>query len=665
MSLLSMLVGLQTHLVLKDITLEGIILFSRLASHLKRDILQPQPIYESNPETAPMVLPHSISMFLATCIGVPLENMGDLWDILKDYIWYLPIAPLHVNDYLLFKEHGWPLGLTAITLYPPNNTCPNQDCPNENPLKKEYQQKAVVYTQAAGAQPAWNIHTYCPDCCTSYFNNYAVWKGTRRYYPGIPEYIQVGEHQYVESILIHRWRIDMLFGWFSASNLSREYEAALTNHDYFQRSEWSLSNRLTTNHVWDGFLIYSLLEDRERQAVPLDVPHNGTQAKRFKAAMQERNRYIVLNGQPDAVQHVCNRCMRVFQNEDVHLCIGKCQAIVGDGLSMGHPCCGIFRCRDPLANNRHRFCENHTDLHNVCAIVGCENPVIEEEVVDQKEGQPKKKKKKTCSLQLHQDIEKKHHERSAGSFLYKERLKHAQVSQLVDSFSNKQQVPEQDIQEDFETYSMLNNTVTILIEENAGTVGVADDTYEPCGSKSAEGNKTFKAQFGRRRTHNEQTLVRPCGVIFARATMFGAEAVSNFLVMVKNAFSVPGAQKPEHIFYDTNCDARQQAEKDPWFKGIGMCVDTWHFRNKHAVTHKYCQLNCNPAKYPELMDAFAGWFFNTSIAEQTNAWLGGYHSIVREMLPEKFNFFLDEMIRLRNIEVIRRLREEGHNPREY
>jgi hypothetical protein len=62
--------------------------------------------------------------------------------------------------------------------------------------------------------------------------------------------------------------------------------------------------------------------------------------------------------------------------------------------------------------------------------------------------------------------------------------------------------------------------------------------------------------------------------------MFGAEAVSKFLVMVKNTFSVPGAQKPEHIFYDTNCDARQQAEKDPWFKDVGMCVHAWHFRNK-------------------------------------------------------------------------------------
>jgi hypothetical protein len=291
--------------------------------------------------------------------------------------------------------------------------------------------------------------------------------------------------------------------------------------------------------------------------------------------------------------------------------------------------------------------------------------VLEFEVADPKGSDPKMQKKKTCSLPLHQQIEKKHHERSTGSFLYKSRLQHAEISQLVDSFSGSRNVPEQDIQEDFESYvAGSNDTITMLAEKNSGTVGVADDTIEPCPSKSEKGDRPVKAQFGRRRTHNEQTLVRPCGVIFARATMFGAEAVSNFLVMLKNAFSVPGARKPEHIFYDTNCDARQQAEKDPWFKGIGMCVDAWHFRNKHAVTHQYCQLNCNPAKYPELMDEFGAWFFNTSVAEQTNAWLGGYHSICREMLPEKYNFFLDEMIRLRNIEVIRRLGEQGHHPRE-
>jgi hypothetical protein len=134
--------------------------------------------------------------------------------------------------------------------------------------------------------------------------------------------------------------------------------------------------------------------------------------------------------------------------------------------------------------------------------------------------------------------------------------------------------------------------------------------------------------------------------------------------MVKNAFSVPGAQKPEHLIYDSNCDAKQQAKasNDPYFEDMGMCVDVWHFLNKHKVTHTFCQENCNPAMYPELQDEKGEWFFNTSIAEQTNAWLGGYHSICREMLPAKYNFFLDEMIRLRNRELLKRLAASGHHP---
>ena len=134
-------------------------------------------------------------------------------------------------------------------------------------------------------------------------------------------------------------------------------------------------------------------------------------------------------------------------------------------------------------------------------------------------------------------------------------------------------------------------------------------------------------------------------------------------VMVQNAFLVPGVKKPEHIFYNTNCLARQQAEKSfPWFEGIGMCVDIWHFLNKHKMTHQYCQENCNPIQFPELLDDSGKWFFNTSVAEQINAWLQGYHSIVREMLPDKFDFFLDEMIGWRNIAHLKKLKNEGQNP---
>jgi hypothetical protein len=42
--------------------------------------------------------------------------------------------------------------------------------------------------------------------------------------------------------------------------------------------------------------------------------------------------------------------------------------------------------------------------------------------------------------------------------------------------------------------------------------------------------RTRKTDLARSRTHNEQTLMFPCGVAIARATFYNAEAVSNVLV---------------------------------------------------------------------------------------------------------------------------------------
>ena len=103
---------------------------------------------------------------------------------------------------------------------------------------------------------------------------------------------------------------------FSASNASRLYDYTLTDRIYFQPSEWGFSNRLTTNHIWDAFIILSLLEDSLSRSKYLKVPHTGAQTNRFKVAMEERNSWIILNGQPDAVQHACDRCMQIFSMPD-------------------------------------------------------------------------------------------------------------------------------------------------------------------------------------------------------------------------------------------------------------------------------------------------------------------------------------------------------------
>jgi hypothetical protein len=131
--------------------------------------------------------------------------------------------------------------------------------------------------------------------------------------------------------------------------------------------------------------------------------------------------------------------------------------------------------------------------------------------------------------------------------------------------------------------------------------------------------------------------------------------------MIKHTFH--GDIKLDHIFFDNNCTLAKMVKDDPFFHDIGLTVDVFHFKSKHSVTDTFCQTNCNPAAFPELAgEGGEGWYFNSSIAEQTNIWFGGYHPICREMSVDKYNFFLDDMVLRRNEATLIKLEREGHMP---
>jgi hypothetical protein len=132
--------------------------------------------------------------------------------------------------------------------------------------------------------------------------------------------------------------------------------------------------------------------------------------------------------------------------------------------------------------------------------------------------------------------------------------------------------------------------------------------------------------------------------------------------MIKKVYRLPGTM-PDHIFFDNNCTLAKMVKNDPDFKNVGLTVDVFHFKCKHSEKDTFCQSNCNPVAYPELLGSGAQqWYFNSSVAEQTNAWIGGYHSICREMEVHRYNFFLDEMIRRRNLITLERLNKGGFRP---
>ena len=90
------------------------------------------------------------------------------------------------------------------------------------------------------------------------------------------------------------------------------------------------------------------------------------------------------------------------------------------------------------------------------------------------------------------------------------------------------------------------------------------------------------------------------------------------------------------------------ADEDHYFDNCALPVDVFHFKSKHKAQDPFCRRYCNLYLWTDLVDETGHWVFNSSATEQTNAWFGGFQTLVRDMRVERYNFFLDEMIMQRN-----------------
>jgi len=105
----------------------------------------------------------------------------------------------------------------------------------------------------------------------------------------------------------------------SATNAAKIYDLCLASPALMDTLEFLERDcsLLRPSHVWDGFVLLSLLEDllSRRPGSVLVVPHTGEQKNRFNQVMQERNLFMSQSGQPEWA-HYCNKCCRVWGNEN-------------------------------------------------------------------------------------------------------------------------------------------------------------------------------------------------------------------------------------------------------------------------------------------------------------------------------------------------------------
>jgi len=180
--------------------------------------------------------------------------------------------------------------------------------------------------------------------------------------------------------------------------------------------------------------------------------------------------------------------------------------VVMDGITIGHPRCAMDGCKLPLATARDRYCSEHRLHSNICVIQGCEQIVVASKL--------------TCENPVHQAVENLREMRGQSRFQLQERLQRARVAHPIDGIVEERRlddiVDEEVVEEEF----LVNGN------ESVRPAGSAETTNFP----QLQVKKRLKAQFGRKRTHNEQVIVAPCGIILARETFYGAEAISSCVV---------------------------------------------------------------------------------------------------------------------------------------
>lgn len=307
-----------------------------------------------------------------------------------------------------------------------------------------------------------------------------------------------------------------------ATNCARLYDIAQARRPPSHDVSWQFGTTLTTEQVWDAFTILALLDDAHSRNTQLVVSHDGDQQGRFSVAMRARTERIIVFGQEE-LPHACDGCVWIFTSPEGTM--SRTEVVVTDGVTVSRPCCAVPYCKNPLASNRHRFCSldpTHRACELICAVDGCERQVTFDD----------KTAAKSCDDPLHSKMETIYLD---GLHSSKSRGQRQKLARLDDALAAQPPVDDQDMydgEEWFECHARTNS-VRVVQASKVSSTGVLDpDSSSSKSTGSGADMPKVKAVFRRRRTNNEQLVVRPCGIINACSTMYHHEAISNVLVHI-------------------------------------------------------------------------------------------------------------------------------------
>ena len=239
---------------------------------------------------------------------------------------------------------------------------------------------------------------------------------------------------------------------------------------------------------------------------------------------------------------------------------GRLSACVMDGVCIGHPRCQVYHCTERLRSPRDRHCQTHRALDSVCAIGGCDRPCSDD--------------KRTCNAPNHRSLEEERRRCGRALFELKRRLEARHVGSSIRALSAEDPpsslIDDPDLDDPALTSNVAGRTSkkrkrklsSTMIDDrdhddpahrsnfarrtsnkrkrklpsamiNDSDIDTPAVTSNVSRKTSKKRKRKLRNTLTRRWTHNEQLLVRPCGVIVSRATFYEAESLPNSRVSIR------------------------------------------------------------------------------------------------------------------------------------
>ncbi|EGG04959.1 uncharacterized protein MELLADRAFT_88423 [Melampsora larici-populina 98AG31] len=401
-------------------------------------------------------------------------------------------AQYHVKSHGIMPELDdgrLPIRIVEQSLYPPFEHCPK--CSRTRPMRAK-SLFGYLY-DVDGCHTIEHFYLYCQPCRTSYHVSYSIYNEERTFYTTSegrnPEVFQVHTHYFMTHRLAHHFKMSQMLqrivNLYNSTFMGSHTPPLFTSQQAF-------FPRMSAEVCKDGMGIDTLLFNYSSRSKVLVVPDSGLDRVRYNEAKKECTSWIAAEGTAHK-NHACSLCTCITYSEEYNKHSVVC-AVVTDGLTIGHWRCSASASQlEMLAKDFGHPAPDGPCRRTLDTAQPCTQPALAN--------------KRTCGLQSHQEAAK--------------------------TFSTR-------VNSNFQLHSMLNRPGSNLnldpsvhLEDESGEIQDLESLQQADESdrveesqRSGEEGSTKKPTLSRARTHNDQLVVAPCGVILARQTMFNSESPS-------------------------------------------------------------------------------------------------------------------------------------------